>query len=222
MTSDPHPLLSLIEVMGRLRRECAWKAEQTHESLARYLLEEAHETVEAIESGDSAHLREELGDLLLQVYFHAAIAEEAGEYSLADVASDLQEKLIRRNPHVFGDSTATTAHQINEQWESIKRAEKQRLLPTEGIPASLPALLYADKVIDRAQRAGAPLAADGDTMGERLLALALEAHAAGLDLEQELRRAVRSRVEEPRDPGRNDHATELSRSLDSRCDVKHH
>ncbi|HNM97563.1 MAG TPA: MazG family protein [Marmoricola sp.] len=192
MTQTEHPLVVLVDTMARLRRECAWKAEQTHASLARYLLEEAHETVEAIESGDSAHLREELGDLLLQVYFHAAIAAEAGEYDVADVAADLQAKLIRRNPHVFGPAgQPLDAEQINEQWEQIKRAEKQRTDPVEGIPPSLPALLYADKVIDRVTRAGGVVAPAGDGLGDRLLALALEAHAAGQDAEQALRAAVR-------------------------------
>ena len=181
--------------MARLRRECAWKAEQTHGSLARYLLEETHETIEAIESGDAAHLREELGDLLLQVYFHAAIAAEAGEYDVADVAADLRDKLIRRNPHVFGDSSATSAEEINEQWELIKRAEKQRDTPVEGIPASLPALLYADKVIDRVKRAGQVIEPDGDDLGDRLLALALEAHRQGVDAEQALRSALARAVD---------------------------
>ncbi|MEI2820487.1 MAG: MazG family protein [Marmoricola sp.] len=190
-----HPLLELVEVMARLRRECAWKAEQTHGSLARYLLEETHETIEAIESGDAAHLREELGDLLLQVYFHAAIAAEAGEYDVADVAADLRDKLIRRNPHVFGDSSATSAEEINEQWELIKRAEKQRDTPVEGIPASLPALLYADKVIDRVKRAGQVIEPDGDDLGDRLLALALEAHRQGVDAEQALRSALARAVD---------------------------
>ncbi|MCW2757916.1 MAG: hypothetical protein JWO46_1662 [Nocardioidaceae bacterium] len=194
--AEPSPgqessLVELAAVMARLRAECAWKAQQTHRSLARYLLEETHETVEAIESGDPDHLREELGDLLLQVYFHAAIAAEAGEYDVEDVATDLIAKLVRRNPHVFGDSTATTPEEINEAWETIKRTEKRRSHPAEGIPASLPALLYADKVVDRVQRADGPITPAGDGIGDRLLGLVLEAHAAGVDPEQELRDAVR-------------------------------
>src|SRR5690242_14050106 len=118
-------LLELVEVMARLRRECAWKAGQTHESLARYLLEETYETLEAIEVGDDAHLREELGDLLLQVLFHAVIAEEQGRFDIDDVAADLVVKLRRRNPHVFAPEgseglSAVTAEAINEQWERIK------------------------------------------------------------------------------------------------------
>src|SRR5919112_619483 len=107
-----------LEVMRQLRAECSWKREQTHRSLARYLLEETHETLEAIDTGDVAHLREELGDLLLQVYFHAVIAEESGEFSIDDVAADIIEKMRRRNPHVFGGTSggtsASTPAEINE------------------------------------------------------------------------------------------------------------
>lgn len=201
---DAHPLVALASTMERLRRECAWKAQQTHASLGRYLLEEAHETLEAIELGDAEHLREELGDLLLQVYFHAAIAAERGDYDIADVARDLDAKLHRRNPHVFGPDAAgagageADAHAINERWESIKRAEKQRSHPAEGLPTTLPALLYADKVIDRVQRAGGsvepPIEGSGDAgddVGRRLWALAREAHAAGIDAEQALRAVTR-------------------------------
>ena len=174
--------------MRRLRAECAWKAGQTHRSLARYLLEEAHETLEAIDTGDAAHLREELGDLLLQVFFHAVIAEEAGEFTLDDVAADITAKMYRRNPHVFGSGEAGTPEEINEVWESIKRTEKQRTSLTEGIPPGLPALLYADKVL---ARMGDPVVEPAETLGDRLLALVAEARAAGLDPEQELRDAVR-------------------------------
>lgn len=189
--SEPLPLVELVETMARLRAECAWKGEQTHRSLARYLLEETHETLEAIDSGDMVHLREELGDLLLQVYFHAAIAAESGDFDIQDVAADLLAKLVRRNPHVFGDSTATEPDEINEAWERIKLTEKRRATPTDGIPTSLPALLYADKVVDRLQRAGSPVVDGEGSFGSRLLALVVEAHAAGVDPEQALRDAVR-------------------------------
>ena len=184
-------LVELVETMARLRAECAWKREQTHRSLARYLVEETHETLEAIDSGDMAHLREELGDLLLQVYFHAAIAAESGDFDIRDVAGDLNAKLVRRNPHVFGDSTATHPDEINDAWEQIKFTEKKRATPVEGIPTSLPALLYADKVVDRMRRAGRPVRAETGDVGSRLLALVVEAHDAGLDPEQALRDAVR-------------------------------
>jgi XTP/dITP diphosphohydrolase len=186
------PLLEFLEVMRRLRAECAWKAGQTHRSLARYLLEETHETLEAIDTGDADHLREELGDLLLQVYFHAVIAEESGEFTIDDVAADIIAKMVRRNPHVFGDGEGGTPEDINEVWESIKRAEKQRTSVTDGLPPGLPALLYADKVLDRLEREGAPAEPVGDDLGSRLLALVAEARAAGTDPEQALRDAVRA------------------------------
>ncbi len=188
-------LAELTDVMRRLRRECAWKREQTHRSLVRYLLEETHETVEAIETGDPDHLREELGDLLLQVWFHAVIAEEAGDFTIDDVAAGIIDKMRRRNPHVFGDAPQGDAATINEVWESIKAGEKQRRSVTDGLPGSLPALLYADKVVDRLSREGAPVDADPDgDLGERLLALVVEARAAGVDPEQTLRDAVRRRL----------------------------
>jgi XTP/dITP diphosphohydrolase len=208
-------LVEFVAVMRRLRAECPWKAAQTHASLARYLLEETHETLEAIdagqESGDWAHRREELGDLLLQVYFHAAIAEERGEWTIDDVAADIVAKLRRRNPHVFGEPTGRadtagtltartlTAEQVNAEWERRKAAEKsQRTSVTDGLPPGLPALLYADKVLDRLERAGTPADVSGtgaDDLGERLLALVEESRAAGIDPERALRVAVRRQVE---------------------------
>ena len=188
-------LVELVEVMARLRRECAWKAGQTHESLARYLLEETYETLEAIEVGDDAHLREELGDLLLQVLFHAVIAEEQGRFDIDDVAADLVVKLRRRNPHVFDphEGSATDPVAINEQWERIKAEEKQRAGIMDGVPEELPALLRAVKALDRLDRAGAEPRLDTGSvdLGDRLLALAAEARAAGVDPEQALRRAIR-------------------------------
>ena len=205
VTGQPLPVVELVETMARLRRECPWKAEQTHRSLSRYLLEETHETLEAIDAGDRTgswdHLREELGDLLLQVYFHAAIAAESGAFDIEDVAADLIAKLHRRNPHVFGDPDGETggetggrpleAHEVNEEWQRIKAAEKGRASVTDGLPPTLPALLRADKVVDRLERAGTPVVAPGDDLGSRLLALVVEAHAEGVDPEQALRDAVR-------------------------------
>jgi len=197
-----------VAVVRRLRAECPWKREQTHRSLARYLLEETHETLEAIDTGDStgdwAHLREELGDLLLQIVFHAVIAEQAGEFDLDDVARDITEKMRRRNPHVYGPDrpgTPLDAASVTEMWEAVKAAEKGRDQVTDGLPPGLPALLYADKVLDRLDRAGdatlvsrlaslAPQPAPDD-LGDRLLALVAEARADGIDPEQALRDAVR-------------------------------
>jgi XTP/dITP diphosphohydrolase len=198
------PLLELRSVMARLRAECPWKREQTHRSLLRYLLEEAYETVEAVESGhpepDADHLREELGDLLLQVYFHAAVAAERGAFDIDDVARGITEKMVRRNPHVFAPSAAEQpqdAAAVNDAWEAIKAEEKaERTDPADGVPTALPALLYADKLVDRLSRAGRPVHVDAgaDAIGERLLALVVEARADGVDPEQELRDAVRRRL----------------------------
>jgi len=193
-------LVEFIEVMRRLRAECPWKAEQTHRSLARYLLEESHETLEAIDTGDAEHLREELGDLLLQIYFHAAIASEAGEFTIDDVAAGLTEKMVRRNPHVFGSGPSDlTPAQVNDQWQQAKADEKQRSALTDGLPPGLPALLYADKVLDRLARSGvgarpAHPSTSEDGLGERLLDLVREARAAGVDPEQALRDAVRREI----------------------------
>jgi len=196
------PLLEFLEVMRRLRAECAWKRGQTHRSLARYLLEETHETLEAIDDGDATgdwtHLREELGDLLLQVYFHAVIAEETGEFTLDDVARDITAKMYRRNPHVFAptaDSPVEPAA-IDEVWQQIKAAEKQRTSVTDGLPPGLPALLYADKVLGRLGAAPVPEEASDPAhdLGERLLALVAEARESGVDPEQALRDAVRRRL----------------------------
>jgi XTP/dITP diphosphohydrolase len=123
-------LLDLVAVMERLRRECPWTRLQTHESLAPYVLEEAHETFEALESGDTQHLREELGDLLMQVVFHAAVAAEGtGDdphgWDVDDVAAGITDKLVRRNPHVFGDAVALTPEDVDAQWNRIKAAEKR-------------------------------------------------------------------------------------------------
>ena len=193
-------LVALVALMARLRAECGWKAAQTHRTLARHLLEETYETIEVIESSqadgaiDDAHLAEELGDVLLQVYFHAAIAAETGRFDIEDVAAGLREKLVRRNPHVFGDVEATDPAEINEHWERVKAEEKQRTSLLDGIPPTLPALTRAAKVLDRLARAGRPVPADvsssGD-LGDRLLALVAEARTQGVDPEQALRDAVR-------------------------------
>jgi XTP/dITP diphosphohydrolase len=189
-------LTDLVRVMDRLRRECPWDSQQTHRTLATYLLEEAYETLEAIETGDREHLREELGDLLLQVMFHSRIAEEdpSEPWSVDDVAGDIVEKLIRRHPHVFADVDAADAAAVEANWETIKAAEKQRTSVLEGIPQTLPALALADKVLSRAARLDldlGPSSDDGDQLGAELLDLVRRARAAGVDAEQALRDAVR-------------------------------
>jgi MazG family protein len=146
-------LLELVEVMARLRRECAWKAGQTHESLARYLLEETYETLEAIEERDPVSLREELGDLVLQVVFHCEIAFEEGAFGVTDVLDDLRKKLVRRHPHVFADVTAETPGEVYANWERNKREEKGTGV-LGAIPRALPALSRAAKIHRRAIQAG--------------------------------------------------------------------
>lgn len=205
-TSSGEPLLEFAEVIRRLRAECPWKAAQTHASLARYLLEEAHETLEALDTGDVGHLREELGDLLLQVFLHTAIAEEAGEFTLDDVASDATAKMVGRNPHVFDDDgpSRLTPAQVNDEWERRKAMEEgksSRASVLAGLPPGLPALLLADKVLDRLGRAGEasvvrPAPTTPEQVGEALLALVEAARADGVDPEQALRDAVRRRVGE--------------------------
>jgi XTP/dITP diphosphohydrolase len=190
-------LLDVVAVMDRLRSPggCPWDAEQTHASLAPYLLEEAYEMLEAIEDGDLALLREELGDVLLQVAFHARLAEELPEperWSVDDVAADLVDKLVRRHPHVFGDRTVAGAAEVEANWEMIKTAEKGRSSVTEGVPLGQPALSLAAKLHGRAATAG--LRVDppaGDGIGERLFALVTEARAAGVDPEAALRATAR-------------------------------
>lgn len=194
MAAGDEEVLGFLAVMRRLRAECPWKAAQTHRSLARYLIEESHETIEAIDSGNAVHLREELGDLLLQVFVHTTIAEESGEFTTADVAREVTEKMVRRNPHVFGEDAASDLDPaaVNELYEARKAQEKQRTSVTEGLAPGLPALLYADKVLDRLGRSGSgvELPASND-LGDRLLSLVGEARSTGTDPEQALRDAVR-------------------------------
>ncbi|KRC66298.1 hypothetical protein ASE12_16975 [Aeromicrobium sp. Root236] len=180
-------LLDVVEIMDRLRRECPWTAQQSHETLSHYLLEEAHETLEALDNGDSEHLREELGDLLMQIVFHARIAAEGEGWDIDDVAAGIAEKLVYRNPHVFGDATVTSAGEVDANWQRLKATEKRRASVLEGIPATLPALAYADKVLSRLD--GVDIS--GDDLGARLLALVAEARAQGQDAEEVLRQAVR-------------------------------
>ena len=149
---------TLVSIMRKLRGPggCPWDAEQTHESLKRYLLEETYEVIEAIDNKTLEHLREELGDLLLQPVFHAAIAEETGAFTINDVIVTLCDKLIRRHPHVFGDMKISDSAAQIENWERIKKDEKgsERKSALSGIPPGLPALLKAQKITEKAARVG--------------------------------------------------------------------
>jgi len=194
-------LLDLVAVMDRLRSPggCPWDAEQTHTSLAPYLLEESHEVLEAIETGDRDHLVEELGDLLLQVVFHARMAEddEAAPFDIDEVSAGIVDKLIRRHPHVFADVTVSGAHEVTANWEQIKADEKQRSGPFEGIPLTLPALARAQKMLDRLKvppdgtvPAGAVPDEPDDEVVAALLAAVQLARRRGRDAETELRAAL--------------------------------
>ncbi len=171
-------LLELMAVMARLRRECPWDAEQTHESLAPHLLEESFEALDALESGDPDAVREELGDVLLQVYFHAEVASERTDgtgYTIDDVADGIAAKLIRRHPHVFGDVSVSGADEVKLNWDAIKAAERQAKSGgpgsvLDGVPFGQPALALAAQLQRRAERAGVPgdlavFAAPGQTAG---------------------------------------------------------
>ncbi|WUX11445.1 nucleoside triphosphate pyrophosphohydrolase [Streptomyces niveus] len=188
-------LLDLVQVMDRIRAECPWSSTRTHEGLAKYAIEEAYELVEAIESGDRDELREELGDVLLQVVFHARIAEEEEDepFSIDDVAGTIVEKLIHRHPHVFGDESAETPADVHAHWLRTKAAEKQRDSITDGVPLAQPALALAAKLTSRV--AASPLEVPlprGGSIGYELLALAARAEAEGIDPEASLRAAARA------------------------------
>ena len=157
-------LLDLMAVMARLRRECPWDAQQTHESLAPHLLEESYEAIDALESGDPDAVREELGDVLLQVYFHAEVASERTDgtgYTIDDVAEGIAAKLIRRHPHVFSDVSVSGADEVKLNWDAIKAAERQAKSGgpgsvLDGVPFGQPALALAAQLQRRAERAGVP------------------------------------------------------------------
>ena len=193
------PLLQAMAVMDRLRSPggCPWDAAQTHRSLAQYLLEETYETLEAIETGDSALLREELGDLLLQVLFHARLGEELPEaerFGIDEVAGDLVAKLVHRHPHVFADVSVDSADEVNENWERLKAAEKGRTSSVDGVPMGQPALALAAKLVSRANRAGVEVDVEvtRNDIGERLMAVVRDAVAAGVDPESALRETARA------------------------------
>ncbi len=144
-----HPFDKLVKVMEELRKKCPWDKKQTHESLKKYLLEETYEVMDAIDSGDSQKLKEELGDLLLQPLFHSQIAKERGEFDIYDVIRFLTDKLIERHPHVFGDANA---EEVLKNWDKNKIESRETIF--EGIPKHMPALLRSQKLQDRASKVG--------------------------------------------------------------------
>ena len=190
--------------MDRLRSPggCPWDAEQTHASLLKYLLEESYEFIESVENNDRKHMREELGDLLLQVYFHARIAEEDPNdpFSLDDVAREIADKLIARHPHVFGDEKVDNSGDVLENWEKIKNREKGRTSAHDGVPIGQPALPLAAKLIYRAEKNRLPIPEipdrninpDAETIGEELMRIISLAVQNGIDPEVALRKAALS------------------------------
>jgi tetrapyrrole methylase family protein/MazG family protein len=189
------------ELVHVLRERCPWDREQTHRSLTRHLLEETYEVLEALEHLDPETgegyelLEEELGDLLFQICFHATLAGENGAFTLADIARTVHDKLVVRHPHVFGDVHAESAEAVMSDWEQRKKDEKGRDSVFEGIPSSLPSLLYAHKVVRKAESIGAPVPAhaevgDADAIGDALLALVIAARALDVDPEAALRAAA--------------------------------
>lgn len=195
----------LRQTVARLRGPggCPWDQEQTHASLVRCLIDEVSELIETIDQQDFPHMREELGDVLLQVVFHARLAEEAGHFALEDVAREINEKLIRRHPHVFGADKLETSHQVLEQWDAIKAREKPAgaaAPPFKALPPRLPALMFAEALAKQVGRQGrwdetaeaAAVAAradnlDAGTLGRELFVLAAAAQRRGLDSEGALR-----------------------------------
>lgn len=202
-------LLRLVEVMDRLRSPggCAWDAEQTHQSLIKYLLEESYEFIDAIESDDRVGMREELGDVLLQVYFHSRIAQDhaTDPFSIDDVAGAIADKLISRHPHVFAGLEVSGTDEIIENWEAIKAKEKGRTSAIEGVAMSQPALPLMAKLIYRADKYGTPLdipafqsdqAATEESVGQALASVIAWAYANDIDPESALRAQARAAIEE--------------------------
>lgn len=201
-------LLRLLEVMDRLRSPggCPWDAEQTHQSLIKYLLEESYEFVDSVDENDREAMREELGDILLQVYFHSRIAQEhpTDPFSIEDVASGIADKLIRRHPHVFGDVEAKSPEEVKQNWEELKRAEKGRNSATDGVALAQPALPLITKLIYRAEKNGIKLdlpTTDIDNevqIGDALVAAVVAAIKQGIEPEDLLRSRAREISEEIR------------------------
>lgn len=197
-------LIRLVAVMDRLRSPggCPWDAEQTHESLIKYQLEESYEFIEAVESSDRKDILEELGDLLLQVYFHARIAEEhpTAPFNIDDVAKVVADKLISRHPHVFGDTKVESSDEVLANWEKIKNAEKGRNSFDEGVPVGQPALSLAAKLILRAEKNDLAVPAKlppelgsaekESALGDALLSMISWAVGEDIDPESALRKAA--------------------------------
>ncbi|MFE5673028.1 MazG family protein [Agromyces sp. NPDC056523] len=204
-------LLELVAMVGRLRGPggCPWDADQTHESLVQYLVEECWELIDAIESGSREEMIEELGDVLYQVLFHADLAAHTpGEdYDIDDVSRHMTAKMVARHPHVFGDREAETAADVVAFWDDLKASEKpHRTSVLDGVPQGMPALALAQKLLGKAEKVGvtreptdvASAPATEEELGDTLIALVASARAQGLDAERALRGAIRSLQEDVR------------------------
>lgn len=201
------PLRAAAETMRQVRERCVWSQRITHRDLVPYLIEESHEVIDAVENGTRADLREELGDLLWQVLFHAAIAAQDPDdpFDIDDVAETLTEKMVRRHPHVFAGEVATTPEEVLVHWNAAKAAEKRtRTSVLDGVPRGMPALALAQKLVGRAAGAGIVPRADAAApaseaeLGDALLALVATARAEGWDAERALRERLRTLEDEVR------------------------
>ena len=202
------PLRAAAETMRAVREQCVWSQRITHRDLVPYLIEESHEVIDAVESGSPDDLREELGDLLWQVLFHAAIAAQDPDdpFDIDDVAETLTEKMVRRHPHVFAGEVAETPEQVLVHWNAAKAAEKRtRTSVLDGVPRGMPALALAQKLVGRAAGAGVTAPAESSAapaseaeLGDALLALVSTARAEGWDAERALRERLRMLEDEVR------------------------
>jgi XTP/dITP diphosphohydrolase len=198
-------IAELLEIMARLRSPtgCPWDREQTHMTLRFHAVEEVYELMDAIEARDDHEMVEELGDLLLQVVFHCQLAQERGAFDFEAVAKNISEKLIRRHPHVFGDSDAKTVDEVWTQWDKIKKAEKSgtkhdRTSAFDGIPKKLPALMYAEKLVKKARKAkllnsSAPIKPTREQIAQELFAMTAAAQEQGWSAEELLRDEIKKR-----------------------------
>ena len=190
---DKYNFEDLLDIMCTLRAPggCPWDGEQTHQSIRRNFIEEVYEACEAIDLSDDRLLCEELGDVLLQVVFHAKIAQDRGAFDINDVCDTVSKKLIYRHPHIFGQMKLETSEQVLEMWEEVKKKEKQQKTVSESIDQiakTLPALIYAEKVQKKAAKSGLEItpAANSDDIGDRLFEIVAEARAKGIDPEKAL------------------------------------
>ncbi len=208
-SSEDDPLRQVAETMREVRERCVWSQQITHRDLVPYLIEESHEVIDAVENGSRADLAEELGDLLWQVLFHSAIAAQDPEhpFDIDDVARGLNEKMVRRHPHVFGDAVARTPDEVLVHWNAAKAAEKRtRRSALDGIPRGMPALALAQKMLGRVSGEVAvptPSASPASEaeLGDALLALVARARESGWDAERALRERLRALEDEARAAG---------------------